>query len=218
MASISEVSKALATFRLFFPNFNPENIAASAKAWHELIGHFPGDELQAACSMCCAEPGRVFAPSVGEIVGAVMKLRAQASGIPSASEAWEQINERERTEHVHCEIGAQLYSDIMKDDAAAYPKRLDIYSAHYRECVQCGIKHIPPVVHPAAELVARQFGWPGRFPGDNPEADRAHFMRAYDAEIKRETERQAQPVQVQKYIESKSVAGAVAALAEGMRK
>jgi hypothetical protein len=92
------------------------------------------------------------------------------------------------------------------------------YSRHADTCDDCKLVEPEPVVHPAVERVARQFGWPDRFPGDNPEADRAHFMRAYDAEVKRETERQAQPAQVQKYIEAQSVTGAVAALAEGMRK
>jgi len=206
MATISEVSKVLASFRLFFPNFNPENIAASAKAWHEMIGHIPGDELQAAAASCMTEQGRAFAPSVGEVMGAVMRLRAQASGLPSGDEAWQQVQE-----------GEHLYGSYRCPEYYRFsvPRGEEWSFDHMRECQSCG-KY--KELHPLVKKIAYQFGWPDHFPGDNPEADRAHFIRAYENEIKRETERQAQPIPVQKYIESHSVTGAIAALAEGMRK
>ena len=188
-----------------------------------MIGHIPGDELQAAAAACVTESGRAFAPSVGEVMGAVMRLRAQATGLPSAAEAWEQINRPRYLRDVLCPGGVALYEDVFmaQNDAAEYNRTLKLYQLHRFNCRECKQELAHPDIHPAAERVARQFGWPSTFPGDNPEADRAHYIRAYDAEIKRETERQAQPVQVQRYIaanNSENVTGAIAALAEGMRK
>jgi hypothetical protein len=92
VATHKDIAIILSRYQAAFPNYNPSDITLAAEVWTEALGHIPADELKVAALACMVETGRAFAPSVGEVLGAVMRLRAQASGLPSAAEAWEQIN------------------------------------------------------------------------------------------------------------------------------
>lgn len=76
-----------------FPKFEPilEGPVTTIDAWMDVLGDIPVDALWAAVKSCCAELGRVYAPSVGEIRGAAIDLQMQACGVPSAGEAWAEI-------------------------------------------------------------------------------------------------------------------------------
>jgi len=218
MSTPKDIAVILSKFKAAFPNYDPSDIASAAEVWHEALGHIDADELKAAAMACMTEQNRAFAPSVGEVIGAVMRLRAQASGLPSAAEAWGQINQPRLVRDVLCPGGVALYEDVFKaqDNGAEYNRTLKMYQLHRFDCHECRQELSRLDIHPLVERVARQFGWPDHFPGDNPEADRAHFIRAYETEVRRETERQAQPEPVQKYVEA--TRNTINRLAEGMRK
>ena len=102
MATVKEIAIVLSKFRALFPNYNPTDITATAEVWREVVGHIPGDEFRVAALAASVEPGRAFAPSVGEVLGAVMRIRAQVSGLPSAIEAWNQVRDGIPFKQAYC--------------------------------------------------------------------------------------------------------------------
>lgn len=93
MATREDVKNIIAYMSLVFPNYHPdvESQMNAVDVMLDLLGDIPTEVLQLAVRGVCAEPGRVFAPSVGEIRGRVADLRAKVDGVPSAGEAWGEI-------------------------------------------------------------------------------------------------------------------------------
>ncbi len=93
MASRDDIKNIIAYTKLAFPNWNPDVTSPlnSVDVFHDLLGHLPVDVLKLAVRSCCAQPGRAFAPSPGEIIGMATSLHVKASGAPSAGEAWEEV-------------------------------------------------------------------------------------------------------------------------------
>jgi hypothetical protein len=50
------------------------------------------------------------------------------------------------------------------------------------------ISHPHEWLHPIVEKAAKLMGWPKLFPTDNPMADKAQFIKAYESIINREVE------------------------------
>ena len=69
--------------------------------------------------------------------------------------------------------------------------------------------------HPLVERIAYLMGWPS-FPGENLSTDRAHFIRAYEEELKKFLEQERDIPEVRKYIESHRPI-VLEALAQSMR-
>lgn len=154
MPSQIEVAQVVAMIGAAYPNFAPTKETVSV--YYEMLKDLPLDLLRAATMQTCAEAGRKFAPSVGEIRGAVGDLLRQAQHIPSTLDAWDETCRapipRDRL--------YPLYRDgeIVKEDEYQWS-------------------------HPLVKRVARQLGWP-RFPDpQNLGVDRAHFFKMYEAEL-----------------------------------
>lgn len=171
MTTKAEIAGILTRMRAQFPNYNPPDMQLAAEAWLEIVGHIPGDQLRAAVLECISEPGRIWAPSVGEVLGALVRIQARANAVPSAVEAWEQvINWRSGGRVVRlCARGQSLYAR-------------NGYTEHLQECGECfdGVAEASEI-HPLARRVAEALGWPDTFPGmsDDRMADRAHYLKAY---------------------------------------
>ncbi len=99
MATRDEIKIILFYMKKSFPNFTPDlerdekrpDMPNSVDVFYDLLKHLPIDTLKLAVRSCCAQPGRAFAPSPGEIIGMVTSLHIKASGVPSAGEAWEEV-------------------------------------------------------------------------------------------------------------------------------
>ena len=93
MTTREDIKNIMAYMVLAFPNFKPtlEGQVNSVDVYYDLLGDMPVETLQAAIKTCCTEPGRQFAPTAGEIRGAAINLHMQASGVPSAGEAWQEV-------------------------------------------------------------------------------------------------------------------------------
>lgn len=61
----------------------------------DLLGDIPAEILKLAIKSACAEPGRAFAPAVGEIRAAALELSVSALGIPNEFEAWAEVLEKD---------------------------------------------------------------------------------------------------------------------------
>lgn len=103
MSSRDEIKTIVLYLKMAFPNFRPEldGKINSIDVLSDLLGDLPNETLWAAVKSCCAEPGRAFAPSAGEIRGKASELHAKASGIKSSGEAWQEIMDVIRDQGCH---------------------------------------------------------------------------------------------------------------------
>lgn len=89
MADETDILRVLAVLSTAFPNFKmAEN---TPEIYFQLLSDIPTDLLKAAVLQCCGEAGRAFAPSIGEIRGAVADIRRAVSGVPSSYQAWQEV-------------------------------------------------------------------------------------------------------------------------------
>jgi hypothetical protein len=93
MATRDDIKNVIAYLGMAFPNYHPdvESPLNTVDVMFDLLGDLPADALQMAVRSCCSEAGRTFAPSTGEIRGAISLIRAKVSGVPTAGEAWSEI-------------------------------------------------------------------------------------------------------------------------------
>jgi hypothetical protein len=66
-----DIKKIIGFMILAYPNYHPDLTSQpnAVDALFELLGDIESEKLDAAVRKACKEPGRVFAPSVGEILG-----------------------------------------------------------------------------------------------------------------------------------------------------
>jgi hypothetical protein len=90
MTTRNDIKNLMAFIGLAFPNFKPvlEGEINSVDVFYSLLGDIDLPALKTAVQACCAEAGRAFAPSAGEIRGMVVDLHMKAAGTPTAAEAW----------------------------------------------------------------------------------------------------------------------------------
>jgi len=91
MATKQDIMKILGVISAAYPNFSPSE--QTVEVYWQILSDIPSDELKAATLNCISESGRKFAPSVGEIRGAVGDLRSLVDKIPSAADAWREASD-----------------------------------------------------------------------------------------------------------------------------
>jgi len=174
MASKSEIAEIQAVLMAAFPNYRPADLVIVSQVWFEILQDLPGDLLRMAVLQYCGE-NHEFAPSAGTVREYAFRLRAKAAGIPGAYQAYLEVLE--------------MPADQIKSYTGEENGQFVIYHQ------KVGFSH------PLIERVARLLGWPKTFPSDNPAADRAQFLKAYEAEMERYLEDAARLPAVEKYIE-----------------
>jgi hypothetical protein len=92
MATKHDIEIIIAKLSAAFPNWKVT--AYTVQVYLEDLSDIDPETLEAAVKMCRTEPGRAFAPSTGEIRGAVGKLRGMATNIPSSYEAWQEVGKQ----------------------------------------------------------------------------------------------------------------------------
>lgn len=191
MAEPKDIAKLVAIMSAAFPAWKVNEF--TTEVYFEDLKDIASDELFAAAKLCRTEAGRAFAPSTGEIRGAVAEIRRQASGVPSGFEAWGDL----------IKAGDGWKSNSYLDETGWV-----IEKREYK------------FLHPLVKEVASMLGWPDRFPGspDNEMADRAHFVKAYDAQIGKLMQRETMPEDVRGYIESTKTSDPIKQLTKGLAK
>jgi hypothetical protein len=150
MANDDEITKVLAMLNAAYPRFKLTE--ETIKVYIRLLGDLSAEDLQIAAVQCASN--RDFFPSVHELRRAVVELRRKSGNIPSAYEAWIEVSSNRKEEITQAEE---------KEDGS-----VEVWKEKY------------VFSHPIVEKVAREMGWPGRFPGENEVADRSHFIKAYE--------------------------------------
>jgi len=87
MSTLEDVAQIVAVISAAYPNFSPSEY--TVEIYYNMLRDIPTDLLKASVLQAVSEPGRKFAPSVGEIRGIVIELNRSIDGVPSAYAAWE---------------------------------------------------------------------------------------------------------------------------------
>jgi hypothetical protein len=88
----NDIQQIINMFLAAFPNFKPTEL--TPEIYYQTLSDIPADELKAAVLHCITQSGRAFAPSVGEIRGAVAELRSFAANVPSSFQAWQEVQQQ----------------------------------------------------------------------------------------------------------------------------
>jgi hypothetical protein len=171
----------VALIQAAFPNYHPQ--PAMLDVLHQFLQDLPGDLLKVAVLEACAQSGRAFAPSVGEIRQAVLRLSARLQAVPNEFEAWAEV----------CRMPGDCLKTCIELDQAGNP----VTDEHGRVTIT---KKKLAWSHPLVERTALLLGWP-HFPGENLSADRAHFFQAYRAGLAQLLERQCELPAVRRFLE-----------------
>lgn len=163
----------------------------TVRVWGMFMADLDDELLQAAVARFISSSNHAFPPSIPEVRQQATEIRREITGVPSSFEAWEEV------------IKAPTPSPYrqFRDGKFFEPEQYQ-WS------------------HEAVALVAKRLGWGKGFPGSNTEADRAHFLKAYDAEVNKRLKSETQIPQVTAYIETErskhllDVAGEIKVLAE----
>lgn len=112
MTDRDDIKGLIGYIKLAYPNFNPtlEGSPNIIDVWYDLLGDLPLDTLKLAVKSCCTEPDRAFAPSPGEIRGAIAKMNT--SNLPLAGEAWGEVIQYIVTKGCHGEVPEFSYPII----------------------------------------------------------------------------------------------------------
>jgi hypothetical protein len=178
MANQANIANMISMFCVTYPNYKIDNPKATATVLLTVLGDLPADTLQSAVLQLVSEPGRQFAPSVGEIRGAAMKLNALASGIPDALTAYGEV--------------VRMPANMTRSNVV-YEDGMNIIEYHKLEWS-----------HSFVGTVAELIGWPKHFPTDEAGVDRAQWVRFYDAELNRVMAESGRLPVVKDYIASKA--------------
>lgn len=91
MSEPKDIDQIVNMLKVAFPNWHPEDLRMTKEIYWQTLRDIPGEELKAAVLNCLTEAGRAFAPSIGEIRGAVAKLRKSVSNVPDSYQAWQEV-------------------------------------------------------------------------------------------------------------------------------
>lgn len=188
MSTQNEIVEILAMLAAAYPRFSLTKDTITV--YCRLLQDIPATLLQAAALDCATT--RDFFPSVHELREAVTEIRNKINGIPTVYEAWAELRK--------AGDGYEEY-EIKDDEGFSYPRTRQYEFSH-------------PIIKQVAEMM----GWPLDFPDENNiMADRAHFFKAYTAQLAKYIGEEIQLPEVKKYIEDSKPNAEVLKLAERMR-
>ena len=94
MATEEQTAVLVAMIGAAYPNFKATEMTLDV--YYQTLKDLDYDLLKAATLHAIAQPRRAFAPSVGEIRGAVSDILQQSSHMPSSFEAWNEFLQQAR--------------------------------------------------------------------------------------------------------------------------
>jgi hypothetical protein len=181
------------------------NLPQVVEQYHNDLQDIGGQLLTAAVThyRTSANP---FFPSSGQIREKATELQLLAMGIPTAAEAWAQVQRAyQYQEPVFCDEGMRMRTEL-EGTPADYWQLLNQYGDHVDACGICDKGGFTErYAHPAVASVVEKLGGRDMILTDNEVADRAKFFESYNAIVKRETLRASLPVQARQFVETKQL-------------
>ena len=92
MSSQIDIAQIISVISAAYPNFVVTE--KTVEVYWQILSDIPADELKVATLHCISESGRKFAPSVGELRGAVGELRSMSTNMPSSFQAWQEVQKQ----------------------------------------------------------------------------------------------------------------------------
>jgi hypothetical protein len=92
MCEPRDVAQTVGILSVAFPNWKVTEM--TNEVYYQCLGDIPAQELKAAVLHCVGQSGRAFAPSIGEIRGAVAELRSLSANVPSSYQAWQEVQQQ----------------------------------------------------------------------------------------------------------------------------
>ena len=89
MAEPKDVAEVVAIISAAYPSFAPTE--HTVEVYYQFLRDIPASLLKQAAAQSVAEAGRKFAPSIGELRGAVAEIRRVIAGTPSSYDAWHEV-------------------------------------------------------------------------------------------------------------------------------
>jgi hypothetical protein len=185
MSTRKDIAEIIGYMKLAFPNYSPDVTSPinNLDVLLDLLGDVPAETLKLAVRAACAEAGRAFAPAVGEIREAALKLSTSALGIPNEFEAWAEVCKMPK-DMIRSRIEVDENGKMVTNESGAVI------------IVEERLKWS----HALIEKTAYLMGWP-EFPSEDESLDRAHFFQAYRAGMSRMMEDAGELPAVRKYVE-----------------
>jgi hypothetical protein len=175
------------------------------KIYIELLKDLPDEVYRAAVKHVAATS--TFFPSPGEIRSAAAFLGKLAYNIPPADVAWGEL-----VNHAHAPRQQRVYCAeyIALSEQASHPEDTQTYwhlvyamKDHEAACQDCHIITTEyQFSHPLIQEVAARLGWPVNFWSDNIGVDRGRFIKTYEAELERLTQKSILLPAVREFVES----------------
>jgi hypothetical protein len=184
MSTRKDIAEIIGYMKLAFPNYSPDVTSPinTVDVLLDLLGDVPAETLKLAVRAACAEAGRAFAPAVGEIREAAIKLSVSALGIPNEFEAWAEVCKMPK-DMLRSRIELDENGKMVTDENGA----VIIMEERLKWS------------HALVERTAVLMGWPD-FPIEDESLDRAHFFQAYRAEVNRLMESEGELPAVREYV------------------
>lgn len=171
MASRKTIAEIIAIISSAYPRFSVDQ--STVDVWISFVADIPDDLLKASVCRFISSADHPFPPSIPEIRAQATDIRREVVGVPTAFEAWEEV----------INMPAPRTTRLMRDGVWVEPE-----DAVWKNEV--------------VGIVAARLGWPKRFPtGSDEMADRAHFVKAYESEVRKRLQTETQVPLVTKYIE-----------------
>jgi len=174
MATNQNIATVLKIISAAYPQrfvVEPETV----RIWVSFVSDMDDELLSAAVARFISSSSHAFPPTIPEIRAQAVELKREIIGIPSSFEAWSELMLAPKPRM------SKLFRDgqFVEEEDFVWP-------------------------HDVVGSVAKRLGWPRHFPdpnGENEMADRAHFVKAYDAEVRRMMQSETQIPQVTRYVE-----------------
>jgi hypothetical protein len=184
MSTRKDIAEVIGYLKLAFPNYSPDVTSPvnTVDVMFDLLGDVPAETLKLAVRAACAEPGRAFAPAVGEIREAAIKLSVSALGIPNEFEAWAEVCKMPK-DRLRSRIEVDANGKMVTNENGAV--------IILEEKLKWS--------HALIEKTALLMGWPD-FPSEDESLDRAHFFQAYRAEVSRMMESAGELPAIREYV------------------
>jgi hypothetical protein len=144
-----------------------------------------------------------FFPQSGALRAKAMELMISAAQIPTATEAWGYVNSAPRyLAAIDCETGYQLRKAIDGKGGGAYWGALRALELHQDKCQVCSKGgYTEDFRHPVVAETVRLLGGRDILLTDNPVADRARFIDAYNEIVGREKKRAIMHSEVKEFVD-----------------
>jgi hypothetical protein len=94
MATPLDIAQIVKVISVAYPNWQVTE--QTNEVYYQCLADIATDELKAAVLHCITEPGRKFAPSVGELRGAIGDIRVRVNNVPTTYAAWQEVLEQIR--------------------------------------------------------------------------------------------------------------------------